>query len=487
MCLGCDSCPKAMTATIIHQVEEALDDGDKEAMLFLCRDVAADVTPPDVRHLLDVLSERGRLSDVDLAELLYRVRRIDLIKRILKMDRKVVEDRLAMHPRLVSDYRVLMNEIGEHLDKSDVASLIFLLKDHLYRGKMSSENSFLKLVVELEKQDLLAPNHLDLLEDCLKSIHRRDLERKIQKFKLSAQREGDRYINVLQATLPHLSLNDSSQNFRFQNGRSEAKRVTVEQQAIQRVPVKTSIQESAVHESLTEEIYRMQSKPLGICLIIDFLFNANRFLQDTFISLGYSVHYSSCQSTQDIRDTLQKAARESQHRYSDSFVCVLVSRGNSQCVFGKDDASSGIPLDDIKRMFMADACPFLSGKPKVFFIQNYVESEGQQANSGFLEVDGPSTTSMNCRACQLNVVHREADIFWSMCKADVSLLEQSSSSVYLQYLSKKLEENRKLPLIDLHIELNHSLYFWNSRVPEKEKYDVWLQHTLRKKLILSSV
>lgn len=181
--------PRTISAELIHQVEESLDDEDKEMMLFLCRDLAAGVTPLNVRDLLSALSERGKLSVEDLAELLYRVKRIDLIKRILKMDRKTVENHLTVNPHLVSDYRVLMSEIDECLNKSDVFSLIFLLNDHLNRGKMSSNKSFLKLVVELEKQDLLAPDQLDLLEKCLNSIHRMDLRRKIQKFKLSGEKE----------------------------------------------------------------------------------------------------------------------------------------------------------------------------------------------------------------------------------------------------------------------------------------------------------
>lgn len=94
-----------MSAEVIHQVEEALDEDEKEMLLFLCRDVAADVAPLTVRDLLDILSERGELSAMGLAELLYRVRRFDLLKRIFKMDRRAVEAHLLRHPRLISDYR----------------------------------------------------------------------------------------------------------------------------------------------------------------------------------------------------------------------------------------------------------------------------------------------------------------------------------------------------------------------------------------------
>lgn len=96
---------RRMSAEVIYQVEEALDEDEKETILFLCRDIAADVVPLNVRDLLDILSERGKLSAMGLAELLYRVRRFDLLKRILKMDKRAVETHLLRHPQLVSDYR----------------------------------------------------------------------------------------------------------------------------------------------------------------------------------------------------------------------------------------------------------------------------------------------------------------------------------------------------------------------------------------------
>ena len=46
------------------------------------------------------------------------------------------------------------------------------------------------LVVELEKLNLVAPDQLDLLEKCLKNIHRIDLKTKIQKYKQSGKNFG---------------------------------------------------------------------------------------------------------------------------------------------------------------------------------------------------------------------------------------------------------------------------------------------------------
>ncbi|KAH0511665.1 CASP8 and FADD-like apoptosis regulator [Microtus ochrogaster] len=444
-----------VSAEVIHQVEESLDDEEKETMLFLCRDVAENLAPPNVRELLGTLSERGQLSLATLAELLYRVRRFDLLKKILKTDKAAVEAHLRRNPHLVSDYRVLMMEIGENLDKSDVSSLIFLMRDYTGRGKGAKDKSFLDLVIELEKLNLVAADQLNLLEKSLKSIHRIDLKTKIQKYAQSGQGAGSNYVNSLQASLPNLSIKEPSYNSRH------------------------------IHE----ESYRMQSKPLGICLIIDCIGNDIEYLRRTFTSLGYHVHPFLFPSAEEIIKILHRFAGLPQHRDYDSFACVLVSRGVSQRMMGVDQAPTGFSLDHVKSIFMGDACSPLRGKPKLFFIQSY-EVLSSQLEDSSLEVDGPAVRSLDSKTLSPGpcMVHREADIFWSLCTADVSQVEQptSSSSVYLQNLSRQLEQERKRPLVDLHVELMDKVYAWNSRVSSKEKYYLSLQHTLRKKLVLST-
>ncbi|XP_007645753.1 CASP8 and FADD-like apoptosis regulator isoform X2 [Cricetulus griseus] len=385
---------------------------------------------------------------------------------------------------------VLMMEIGENLDKSDVSSLIFLTRDYTGRGKVTKDKSFLDLVIELEKLNLIASDQLNLLEKCLKNIHRIDLKTKIQKYTQSGQGVGSNYMNSFQASLPNLSIKEPSYSSRFQNGRSKEQKF-VEHLAIQRKPVKTSIQESGAFLPLHiyEESYRMQSKPLGICLIIDCIGNDTEYLQETFTSLGYCVQTVLFPNAEDIPQTLRQYAHLPQHRDYDSFICVLVSRGDSQSMMVVDQARGGFSLESVKNMFMGDRCPSLIGKPKVFFIQNY-EVIGGQSEDSSLEVDGLAITNWDSKAVRPgpSMTHREADIFWSLCTADVSQLEQpsSSSSVYLQNLSQKLRQERKRPLVDLHVELMDKVYARNSRVSPKEKYYLSLQHTLRKKLILST-
>lgn len=169
-------------------------------------------------------------------------------------------------------------------------------------------------------------------------------------------------------------------------------------------------------------------------------------LRDTFTSLGYEVKCFSFLTMDSIIQILHQVAHMPQHQDYDSFVCVLVSRGGSQSVFGVDQTHSGFPLDRVRKMFMGDACPSLLGKPKLFFIQNYIVSDSLLEDSSVLEVDGPAVNNVESMARQPEpcTVHREADFLWSLCKADVSLLEQSSCSpsLYLQCLAQKLRQER---------------------------------------------
>ncbi|KAH0621642.1 hypothetical protein JD844_023170 [Phrynosoma platyrhinos] len=118
-------------ASLLHQIEQELDAEEKEAMVFLCRDLVPDLPGTDVRKLLVALKEREMLTPFSLAELLYRLKRFDLLKKILPLGRAAVEANLARHPPMVSKYRVLMTEISEELDKEDLRSLVFLLMNDL--------------------------------------------------------------------------------------------------------------------------------------------------------------------------------------------------------------------------------------------------------------------------------------------------------------------------------------------------------------------
>ncbi|NWY33777.1 CFLAR regulator, partial [Pheucticus melanocephalus] len=442
-------------AFLIHQIQEELDKEEEEMMVFLCRDLAPDLANADLKDVLLALNEREKLTPVGLSELLYRVKRFDLLRRILNTEKATVEAHLARNFRLIPDYRVLMVEINENLEKDEVGSLSFLLRDYAPRMKMAKDKSFLALIIDLEKLNLVAPNQLDLIENCFRSIHRIDLIRKIQTYKHKASVSSVHcqpvYVNAHQASLPNFNLIEPP----YHSG--------------------VSIQE------MSDDSYRMQSQPLGICLIIDCIGNDTDVLEETFRGLGYDVHCHRYLNMSSMNQTLLEVARWQKHKNCDSFICILVSRGNSQSIFCTDHTFSGFPLEQIKKYFTADSCPGLLGKPKLFFIQSYVVPENEQECTCLLEVDGNAD---NIRA-KVTIPHA-ADIFWSHCKVDVSTLEQSptSPSKYLRCLAELLRNpsKRKLCILAIHMELNKKVYDENMTADPSQQYSLLLQHTLRKKL-----
>ncbi|KAH0621641.1 hypothetical protein JD844_023169 [Phrynosoma platyrhinos] len=178
--------------------------------------------------------------------------------------------------------------------------------------------------------------------------------------------------------------------------------------------------------------YRMQSQPLGVCLIIDCIGNDAGMLADTFKALHFEVRCHLFLNVGSMMRELNDVARLREHKGYDCFVCILVSRGDHQGIFCTDHVVPGFSLERVKHYFVGDRCPDLLGKPKLFFIQNYVEARNWEHNTSLVEADG-----------DLN-----------------------------------------LPLLDILVELNNRVYERNRTNPA-EQYSLVLKHTLRKKLFFS--
>ncbi|XP_026523684.1 CASP8 and FADD-like apoptosis regulator isoform X1 [Notechis scutatus] len=456
----------SMPASLLYQLEQELDTDEKETMLFLCGDLMPDVPMSDVLQLLTTLNEKEMLSTINLSELLYRLKRFDLLRKFLGTGRAAVEANLAKHSQMLSKYRVLMTEINEDLEKEDLRSLSFLLKNHL--DTSHKEKSFLAIITDLEKLDLISPMHLDLIENCFLTIHRRDLAKKIQKYKLEVPvRFPTMNTNTLQMSLPKLSLADPPEPVNKERVMNGACAVQAEQ-------IHISIPETEVQGC---NKYRMQSKPLGVCLIIDCIGNDAGLLMKTFKSLHFEVHCRLFLNMDAVVHDLYETARLRAHKDADCFVCILVSRGDDQHIFCTDHIVPGFQLERLKDFFTGERCPDLLGKPKLFFIQNYVEPPNWQGNASLTEADG-----------NLCTIPQVADVFWSHCTLDASVLERSpcSSSYYLSTLAGLLmdPQKRKLSLLDIFVELNNRVYEWN-RINSTERYLLLLKHTLRKKLFLT--
>ncbi|XP_069471552.1 CASP8 and FADD-like apoptosis regulator [Ambystoma mexicanum] len=477
-------------SSLLYQIEQELGDDERETLGFMCRDVAPDLPTHDVRGLLDALNKQGLLYPHGLAELLYRARRFDLLKRLLNIGKAAVET-LLERKSMISEYRVLMLDISEQLDRKDVESIIFLLGDYVGHGRLAKAKTFLAVAIELEKLNLLAPHKIDLLEKCLQNIHRVDLSKRMQKYKhaghVSSKSSVRMYMNALQTSLPNLSITDPSHNPEI---RESVVAKAINGPMLCPAAERISIQESgaSVCQGLDER-YKMQSQPLGICLIIDCIGNDAGELKKTFTALHFEVQCFFYVNLDDMIQTVQDVALTPRHRHYDSFVCVLISRGSPKAVFGIDQSFQGFELDRLRKLFTGASCPGLLGKPKLFFIQNYIVPGGLRELDSLLEVDEDKCRFLATDGrWQSFGIPNEADIFWSHCKVDSSVLQRSSnaSSYYLFCLSQLLRDHhtRSLHLQDIHTELNRRVYERNETADPGDHYSLLLQHTLRKKLFL---
>ncbi|KAL3321153.1 Caspase-3 [Cichlidogyrus casuarinus] len=126
--------------------------------------------------------------------------------------------------------------------------------------------------------------------------------------------------------------------------------------------------------------YEMTDGPKrGICLI----FNHHEFdkktgqsrrdgtnkdaecMQKLFAGLKYDVKVFTDATTSQYLDAINQV-RSMDHSSYDSFVCIILSHGDNGHIYTYDQ---NLPLDWIVSQFRGDVCPFLVGKPKLFFIQ----------------------------------------------------------------------------------------------------------------------
>lgn len=91
--------------------------------------------------------------------------------------------------------------------------------------------------------------------------------------------------------------------------------------------------------------------------------------------LGFQVDKQQDATAKEMVQILDQYANED-HSDADCFVCVFLSHGETDFVFGHDDK---VQLADVFQKFDAIHCPSLIGKPKIFIIQ---ACRGQQFDKG---------------------------------------------------------------------------------------------------------
>lgn len=462
---------------MVNNVTADLNKEECRILLYLCTDLFTNSCVEDLRGaLLAFANQRqnqagqSQAGDALLMELMFRMKRFDVLKKVFGTNRQQVES-ILQEGRALSDYRVLMADVNENLDKEELHSLIFLLNSILPKERMSRATSFLDVIVELEKLDEVSCDKLELLERCLRTLRRMDLVKRIQAYQNRGQNVPCKVKNSVKFTPG-----------KCQSSVKSVRRSQCCSQELQNL--KLSVPETGTlpqpPQAFVKE-YQIYPEQRDLCVIIDCVGIDGKMLNQTFELLGFKVLFHPLLGLKEIRKVLEDLTRNSKLEKFNRFFCCLISRGTDTHLLATDSNGLGIRLEDLRLLFSPDHCPSLGGKPKLFFNQIYRTTEAPSMYDEYLETDGPK-----CQYAGKTTLPVSADILWSVCTAEEKLLEDSGhQSVYLHALHTALLKGheRKSPLLDIMTVVNRNVFSHNHQNPEKE-YHLQLSHTLRETLYM---
>ncbi|XP_026877493.2 CASP8 and FADD-like apoptosis regulator [Electrophorus electricus] len=476
--------PSEQHTHIISQIVEQLSAEERKRVSYLCGARELDRCAADARAMLQRAMSQAAADYAFLLELVLRIRRYDLLKRVLGTSKAEVE-RLLNNRHALPEYRVLMAELSEDVGSEDLESLMFLLRGTLPKEKLEKFECFLDVVVELEKLDHISITRIDVMEEYLRAIHRMDLAKKLSQYQSRVKTQTPGKPVKSKDDSPPSKAASPNTSVRIPLNFCNVTPI-VSKHCAQTASTSVTQNTSTIkYHEIQEHVYRIQRNSRGVCVIIDCVGTEGVHLKHVFEGLHFHVSLHCLLSAGDMLSTLREVSMQRRHRDADAFVCCIVSRTcSSSSLLGTDSYGLGLNLDILRRLFAPDSCPSLAGKPKLFFIQGYdgTCAGDWEHSSGELQTD-----SSHPGACRAEDVAADADVFWSHCwTREQELGKDCHRSVYLHSLSDALQDGQRrgIHLVNLHLEVNRAVYDHNRGHPSSS-YHLNLRHTLRKNVYLS--
>ncbi|XP_072274841.1 caspase-10-like isoform X2 [Pyxicephalus adspersus] len=430
---------------LLFNIDSYLGQDDFESLKFLCMDLIPFKKLEKMQsclHLFDELQKSGDLSEDDysiLAELLYLIGQHSLL-RMLKTNRNAVKETLR-EKKYVSMYRRMLFELSENTTKEDQNSITYLLN---IPNKFKENKSFLEILFYLDKTGNISEDNVDILENVVGEVSQ-ELLNKIKTYKKeTATTTLELLENAnLPVSDPPLSIQAvSSTDTEYNNIESLREHVEV----IHEVPSETDVEAEnyisplSLHEESKSEVYPMNRKHRGYCVIInnsEFIRSNSRpgtekdaeELDKVFTWLGFDVVVYNEQKAKQICNIMEDFQMKD-HSDRDCFVCCILTHGQSKAIFGTDNEPVNIK-SSIVSPFSPSKCKSLAGKPKLFFIQA-CQGKSEQG-SHFIEEDAVVTT---------NTIPEEADVLIGMSTVDgyISYRHIENGTWYIQALCANLEK-----------------------------------------------
>ncbi|XP_067890771.1 caspase-8-like [Heterodontus francisci] len=533
-------------------ISKELDEEEVRDLRFLCADhFPAGKT---IDTALKIFTELQQLDLDIIPELLYQIQRYKLLPILGKQKADVEQFLRQQGNSKISNYRVLLYNLSKMIDDEEVKSITFILK--IPKNKLQDIKNFMDICTDLEKREQLAPDNLQVLLEAMTQIKRLDLKSKLENYQkktqvsLPQQESRKQPKDPNQETFPEISRSahadamsivsagtESHQD--LQQAPSAADHPAVERPHIQQAGGSTTEQSSHamanLHRAMTamsmeptqetstassldavaalppcslaqtsshsEEnqrnsqgigVYKMDSEPLGICLILNNRsFPGTKFkerngtdrdaekLSQVFAMLGFEIDKHDNLTVERMNEILQKYQKFN-HETNDCFVCCILSHGERDAIVGTDGKL--LRIRNIRSMFSGSHCHSLLEKPKVFFIQA-CQGKCLQTPCPVMDCATSNNSDLESDAI-LRSIPEDRDFLFAMSTVpDCVSYRTGEGSWFIQTLCTCLEEYccQKYDLLTILTEVNR-------RVSEKHpilKQIPEPRFTLSKKLIIS--
>ncbi|XP_055494173.1 caspase-8-like isoform X2 [Leucoraja erinacea] len=496
------------------KISEELDEEEVKDMRFLCSDhIPTGKRVENAQDLFKLLEE----LNLDICyELLYQIKRYKLLSDLEIHD---MEQFLKQPGNCkISNYRVLIYNISKEIDVKELNSIIYVL--NIPKGKCKSLMNLMDLCTELEKEGKISPNDLQLLLNALDGIKRRDLKKKVEIYlndaivvrplqesrkqqglemctqdtdqKIRCPAEVDARPIISSGTNTHQEVQQTpsivddptAENTNVQGEECSSAEQNTSTASSSDVMAGTLQSLSISTNSKPIEEYKMDSTPLGICLILNNnVFTDTKYrkrngtdhdaekLKKVFEDLGFEVHRHNNSTAKEIENIL-KHYQTFDHNAMDCFVCCILSHGEKDIIVGTD--GKRLQISDIRFWFSGSQCPSLLRKPKIFFIQ---ACQGTRKQKACFITGGDSDLETDAS------VPEDRDFLFAISTVpDFVSYRTQEGSWFIQTLCTCLEEYccKKYDLLMILTEVNRRVSERNvdaKQIPEP-------RFTLSKKLVI---
>ncbi|XP_060085873.1 uncharacterized protein LOC132565251 [Ylistrum balloti] len=186
---------------LLLEVDSELDSEDIENMKFLCQDVIPLSKLQKIDRGIDLfvqLENANKISpkkgDLELLfEILFRVRRLDLVKKLGKNSKEVKRKYGSADRALstnLSPFRNMLYELVEELTQEDFATTKFVLQSEFGKGTMAKIKTMMDFFTFLQREQELELDDVDILYRIMDILKRSDLKQKIQEYENYPYKKG---------------------------------------------------------------------------------------------------------------------------------------------------------------------------------------------------------------------------------------------------------------------------------------------------------